>query len=230
MLCLVSLDKNLRPIRRTINYMDNRVKKTKIFGHIFTLIYSILRYKVGSISAKDILQKLQWLQKNETDNYNKTYKFMDASDYFTSKLTNKFSMSSNNAFVSFMYNPDKNQWDKKILNSYNVDINKLCNIKKVYKSKGNISEEIAHELGLPNNISIFGGGDLTCISYSAYNKDSISTNIYWGTSGWVSTIQNKKKVDIKSSSTSLLSAIKGKYNFMGQLETTGKSLEHILYC
>lgn len=53
------------------------------------------------------------------------------------------------------------------------------------------------------------------------------THVYIGTSGWVSTVVRKRRVDLSHFIASIIGAGKGTYNYISEQETSGKCLEWV---
>ncbi len=72
-----------------------------------------------------------------------------------------------------------------------------------------------------------GGGDATLIGVGAGCTEVGQTHIYSGTSGWVSTVIGRQKVDIVSMIAGIVGAQAGKYNYFAEMETAGKCFEWV---
>lgn len=72
-----------------------------------------------------------------------------------------------------------------------------------------------------------GGGDASLIGVGAGAAQPGDTHIYFGTSGWVSTVVTERKVDINAMIASIVGASAGSYNYFAELETAGKCLEWV---
>jgi xylulokinase len=93
---------------------------------------------------------------------------------------------------------------------------------------GGLTKKAAEDLGLPEGIPVFGGGDMTFVNIGAGCIRPGDTHIYIGTSGWVSTYMDHQAVDINAMITGVLSAIKGHFNYYAELETAGKCFEWVM--
>ena len=72
-----------------------------------------------------------------------------------------------------------------------------------------------------------GGGDVSLFSLGSGSIHAGDTHIYMGTSGWVSSVVKKRTVDIRHCIASILGARPGYYNYVSELETSGKCLEWV---
>ena len=86
----------------------------------------------------------------------------------------------------------------------------------------------ASELSLSPGTKVFGGGgDATLIGIGAGCTKVGQTHIYSGTSGWVSTITDRQKVDIVSMIAAVVGAKEGIFNYFAEMETAGKCFEWV---
>ena len=91
-----------------------------------------------------------------------------------------------------------------------------------------MTKKAADELGLSENTKVFGGGgDATLIGIGAGCIKPGETHIYSGTSGWVSTVTDKQKVDIVSMIAAVVGAKEGIFNYFAEMETAGKCFEWV---
>jgi xylulokinase len=72
-----------------------------------------------------------------------------------------------------------------------------------------------------------GGGDATLIGVGAGCGSVGDTHIYSGTSGWVSTIVDRKIVDINYMIASIVGVQRSRFNYFAEMETAGKCLEWV---
>jgi xylulokinase len=109
-----------------------------------------------------------------------------------------------------------------------VNFDHLPDIIKATDVAGKLTEKAASELGLRAGTPVFGGGgDATLIGVGAGCTKVGQTHIYCGTSGWVSTVVDRRLVDISAMIASIVGAEAGKYNYFAEMETAGKCLEWV---
>jgi xylulokinase len=89
---------------------------------------------------------------------------------------------------------------------------------------GSTAAELGHTPGIP----IFGGGgDASMISVGAGATKTGDAYVYTGTSGWVSLIVEKPKVDMFRRIAAITGAQDDRYIFFAEQETAGKCLEWV---
>ena len=90
---------------------------------------------------------------------------------------------------------------------------------------GMLSVQAAEELGLCAGIPVVAGGnDTSIVPVGAGTVNPGDVNIYTGTCGWVSTVTQKRKVDISCYMATINGVQRDSRNLYGQMETAGKAL------
>ena len=75
--------------------------------------------------------------------------------------------------------------------------------------------------------SLPGGGDLSLVGLGSGAVGLHETHLYMGTSGWVSTVTDRRVVDTDCFIASILGARPGFSNYISEQETSGKCLEWV---
>lgn len=238
---VVLVDKDGKPVRRAMSYMDQRateeVKKGISYGlqiagaNIFKLIPSLMITGAVTSSAKDPVWKYKWVEAHEPEVFKKIYKWLDVKDYLICRCTKEFTMTDDTAFGTLIYDnrPKKGgKFSKKMCKMFNINMDHLPRIIRSTEVAGLLCEEAANELGLVKGIKVFGGGgDSSLIGIGAGATQVGDTHIYVGTSGWVITVTDKRMVDTSAMIAAITGADAGKYNYFAEMETAGKCYEWV---
>lgn len=237
---LVLVDKNGEPVRPAMSYMDQRahyeLKKAISHGlqisgiNIYMLIRSLIVTGAISSSVKDPIYKYKWVERNEPDVFRKVYKWLDVKEFLICKCTGNFITTHDGAFATLLYDvrKGKEQFNKEICRMFGVNMEHLPHIMSSTSIVGNIRREMVDQLGLCEGTPVFGGGmDSAITGVGAGAVELGSTYIYCGTSGWVSTVVNRRLVDIRNLMAGLVGVQENCFNFWGELETAGKCLEWV---
>lgn len=114
---LVLVDREGKPVRRAMNYMDQRaveeIKKGLAHGlciagvNVFKLIKSLKITGAVAASVKDPVWKYKWVEKNEPEVFQKVYKWLDVKEYLICQCTGKFVMTPDSAFAALLYDVRK---------------------------------------------------------------------------------------------------------------------------
>lgn len=237
---LVLVDEEGRPVRRSMSYMDNRVKEElkaglghgfKIAGlNGYKLINSIRISGAVAASVKDPVWKYKWVERHEPEVYKKVYKWLDVKEYLILKTTGEFIMTEDSAFATLLYDTRRGRrgFSKEICAMFGVNRQHLPKVVQCTALVGRITPQAAAELGLCAGIPVFGGGgDASLIGVGAGAVKAGSTHIYLGTSGWVSTVVRRQTLDIKNMIASIVGAHPAYFHYFAELETAGKCLEWV---
>lgn len=237
---LVLVDEAGCALRRPMSYMDQRGAKEfaacqthglTISGvNALMLLRSLRRTRAASTSVKDPLWKYKWVQQNEPEVYAKVHKWLDVKEYLIGRCTGQFVMTRDSAYSTFLYDsrPDKGCWSRELCRMYGVEFDHLPRIIECTDVAGTLTARAAEDLGLAEGCPVYGGGgDATLIGVGAGCTEVGQTHIYSGTSGWVSTVIGRQKVDIVSMIAGIVGAQAGKYNYFAEMETAGKCFEWV---
>lgn len=235
---VVLVDDNCQPLRPAMSYMDQRAhaefKEGMAFGikvsnlNIRTAFVSLKETGVVAASVKDPVWKYKWVEKNEPKVFKKVHKWLDVKDFLVSKLTNNFVMSEDSAFATLLYNSRKKKWSRAVCKLLKVNMNHLPNVIASTDSAGCLTATMSKKLGLSEKTIVFaGGGDASLIGVGAGAIDLHDTHIYSGTSGWLSTVVNKRLLDANAMIASIVGAQPNLYNYFAELETAGKCVEWV---
>ncbi len=237
---LVLVDKNGRHLRPSMSYMDQRAVEQKRRGiehgiqvsgiNVFKLVPWLRSAGGLAASVKDPLWKYHWVRDNEPDIFARVHKWLDVKEYLIARATGKFVMTRDSAFATFLFDsrPGRFRWDKKLCKMLDVDYAHLPEVIRASDSAGEMLPEAAKELGLAPGTKVFGGGgDASLIGVGAGAVETGDTHIYIGTSGWVSTVTDRRVIDLNHMIASVVGAQDGLYNYFAEQETSGKCLEWV---
>lgn len=240
MQCLVLIDKNGRPVRNAMSYMDSRAQKQRDEGiangpsvmglNIRKTAASLVANKAVAASVKDPVWKYHWVRENEPNVFRRIHKWLDTKDYLVGCFTGEFKMTKGSAFSTLLYDTreGKEGWSKTLCNMLNVNPNHLPQIIDSSSIAGRITKEAALSTGLAQGTAVFGGGgDAELIGVGIGAVEPGETHIYMGTSGWVSTVTEKQIVDISSMIAAIVGVQNGRYHYFAEMETAGKCLEWV---
>lgn len=240
MQALVLVDETGQPVRRAMSYMDSRAEEEIKSGIMTGLRISGLNaYKLfrsarisGAVSAsvKDPVWKYKWVQNHEPEIFARIHKWLDVKDFLVSKACGTFIMSQDSAFATLLCDTRNGtlRFSQELCRMTGVNIRHLPEICNSTDQVGTISGKAAAELGLKAGTPVFsGGGDASLIGVGAGAVAEEDTHIYMGTSGWVSTVVKKQKMDIRNMIASIVGADPDHYNYFAELETAGKCLEWV---
>lgn len=237
---LVLVNEAGTPVRHPMSYMDQRATKEireglgsgfKVAGmNARRLLRSLMVTGAVSGSVKDPMWKYLWVRDHEPENFARVRWWLDVKEYLVGRMTGRFIQTRDSAFATMLYDTrtGRDCWSGDLCRMFGVDETHLPPVTDVTDIAGTLGEEAAEQLGLAAGTPVFGGGgDATLIGIGAGCTKTGQTHIYCGTSGWVSTIVDKRYVDTSSMIAAIVGAERGKFNYFAEMETAGKSLEWV---
>ena len=237
---LVLVDDKGNAVRRAMSYMDQRATQELKEGggapphianmNIFRALLSLYITGAAPGSVKDPVWKYKWVEKNEKEIFKKVRWYLDVKEYLIMRLTGNAVMGEDSAFATLLLDTrgGKRRWSRTMCKMLGVNIDHLPKIIKSSDVAGLLGEKAARSLGLNAGIPVFaGGGDASLIAIGAGCTNCGDTHIYNGTSGWVSTVVDKRTVDVNAMIAAIVGAVSGKYNYFAEMETAGKCLEWV---
>lgn len=159
---VVVLDKDNKPLRNTIIWLDERrAKGVKKMPWYYRLLFKVSG--MGPTVDLNLKRSMsRWIQENEPEIWEKTDKFMFVSTYITLLLTGKYADSPSSQAGHMPIDFKKANWyknDKKMkARIFNVEIKKLCTLVPVGDVIGTITDAAAEVTGLPKGLKMFSGG------------------------------------------------------------------------
>ncbi|AEB06908.1 Carbohydrate kinase, FGGY [Coriobacterium glomerans PW2] len=240
MQALVLVDRQGNPVRPMMSYMDQRATREiehglgrgpKIAGmNAIKLARSLAITGAVPASVKDPVWKYLWVKAHEPHVFGQVFKWLDIKEYLILRCTGRFVMTRDSAFGTLLLDTRSHKagFSPTMCTMFGVDIHHLPRIIDGTDNVGPLIDRAARALGLAEGTPVFGGGgDASLIGVGAGAAAVGSTHIYSGTSGWVSTVVEKRRVDLSSMIASVVGASPTTYNYFAELETAGKCLEWV---
>ncbi len=212
---VVNLDKEGRPLRPAIVWLDQRKAKVDKWpkGFIKKGLQLINMYESLAHAIKD--GESNWIRQNQPEIWNKTHKYVFLSAFFNHKLTGKFidSIGSTVGYMPFDYK--KQQWSKPgAINSklFPVEKEKLVDLVKPSELFGYITKDASKQTGLPEGLPVIAtAADKACeVLGSGCSTPEIACLSY-GTTATIETVNNKY-IEVIKFFPSYPSAIPNHYN------------------
>jgi xylulokinase len=243
---LVLVDRNGTAVRPAISYLDSRATRRRdeitaggprIEGIGLGLLLPWLSVAGGvAASAKDPLWKYLRVADEEPGVFARVHQWLDAKDFLTARCTGRFTMSTDSAFATFLADTRPRHltssgtfgWSSWLVRRLGVDPSHLPEIVLPTDRIGGLTESSARVLGLKPGLAVFAGaGDASLIGVGAGATAVGSTHVYVGTSGWVSTVADRRIVDTTTMMATVPGAAPGRFAYFGEQETSGKCLEWV---
>jgi xylulokinase len=207
---VLAIDRQGNPLMRALSWLDTRAadimreklwKPPRILGYNPFHLLRFIRITGGSPgrTGKDPIGKCLWIKKYRPDVYAKTWKFIEAKDYITYKLTGNLIKSIDQAVVWWLLDTRKNRnvWHPKLCELAGITADHLPALKPSASIAGYLNEQAAKETGLVAGIPLItGAGDISSAAVGGGAVEEGDLCIRLGTSGGVTGHFRKRKIDI----------------------------------
>ncbi|MCR5185410.1 MAG: FGGY-family carbohydrate kinase [Bacilli bacterium] len=216
----VQLDKDLKPLRKCILWLDQRLADAKEklpLLHRFAFALVGMRNTITLNRRRTIAH---WLKENEIETWKKTYKYVNISGYLTYKITGNLVDSSASVTGHYPINFKKGEWyPEGALKGriFGIPSSMLCELKKPGEVLGTFTDELAKEVGLPLGIKLIAtGSDKACETVGLGALDRTIAAISYGTASTIE-VSNQKYHEPEPFLPAYPAAIKGFYNMEVQV-------------
>ncbi|MGM9522419.1 MAG: xylulokinase [Oscillospiraceae bacterium] len=224
MMGCLCVDKEGRPLRRSIIWADSRSQKQsdEIAQHISQQdFYHIVGHRNTPSYG---VQKLMWVRDNEPEIYANTYKVLNAKDYITFKLTGAFCTDYSDANSMACFDINTFKWSDRLISYAGIDGDKLPDAMPSTHVAGGVTEEASRLTGLAAGTPIVvGGGDGSMANVGAGSIAPGKTYSCMGTSAWITTTSEKPIFDESMRTVTWCHVVPGLYAPNGTMQAAGAS-------
>ena len=180
-------------------------------------------YKTGlRLDSYFSAPKMLWVKRNKPDLYENAYKIIGVQDYVVYQLSKKFVTDHSQAARTLLMNIETFEWDEELLNLFEIDRDKLCDLVQPGSVVGTLDKDLAEKTGLKTNIKIIiAGGDQQCaaIGLNVLRPGVVEANT--GTGSFILGYSEKPKFDDKVRVLCTASAVPGKWVLEAGILTSG---------
>lgn len=168
---IVPIDKNGKPLRNAIVWIDTRsTKEAEDIRNNFDIDYLYTKTGYSDVDPSLPATRILWIKKNQKDIFDKTYKFLLLEDFIVFKLTGKFAGEASVYSSSYYYDIIKFDYIDEMLDFIGITREKLPEVLRPGSVVANINREIAKNLGLSDNVKVvIGAMDQVCGAVGAGN-------------------------------------------------------------
>jgi xylulokinase len=219
---IVPVDENFLPLSNMIIWLDGRTSREG--EEIVEKLGEQEIYDITGLVANPAwsLSKILWMRKHHEDIYHKAYKFLQAEDYLLSRLTRKAVSELSIASRTCMLEVAQRKWSGKILETFDIDKNKLPELLEPGSLIGTITEDVAKEFGLPGGVRVYAGaGDqqAAALGVGALEEGMVSIGI--GTASALSMTLDQPVRTKKHKIILNCAALPGKWEYEPPIWNTG---------
>ena len=183
---LVVLDANDNVIRPAILWNDGRTSKQTDYLNDVIGKDKLSQYTANIAFAGFTAPKILWMKEKEPDLFAKIDKIMLPKDYIAYKLSGVHCTDVSDASGMLLFDVKNKCWSKEMMEICSVREEQLAKIFESYDVVGTIKEDVAKELGFPNDVKIIAGaGDNAAAAVGTGTVGNGRCNISLGTSGTI---------------------------------------------
>ncbi|MBQ7293072.1 MAG: xylulokinase [Clostridia bacterium] len=225
---LVMLDEEMKPIRRSIIWCDQRTVK-----ECEEITEKVGKERLFEITCSPALtgftaSKLMWVKNNEPEVYAKCKHMLLPKDYVRYCLTGTLYMDYSDASGTQLLDIKNRCWSKEICDALDIDMSILPTLCDSCADCGNITVETAKKIGLTEVCPVAAGaGDNASAAVGCGVVEDGDAFATIGTSGVVFALTDKIKLDPKGRIHTFCSAVPGQWHVMGVTQAAGLSLKWI---
>lgn len=238
----VAVDRAGKALHPALIWMDSRGARysNKLAAGCFPIAgYSPLRLLrwirltggAPSLSGKDPIAHILWIRHELPELYDRTFKFLEPKDYLTTRLTGRFTASSDSIAAHWVTDNrrlDRVCYDARLLQRCELDQKKLPELVRAIDVLGPILPEHANAFGLSRDtVVVAGAPDVHSAAIGSGATLDFQAHQYLGTSSWIACHVPRKKTSIRDSIAALPSAVPGRYLTLNSQETAGACLSHL---
>ncbi|NOZ02829.1 MAG: xylulose kinase [Deltaproteobacteria bacterium] len=238
----VAADGEGRPLMDAMTWMDSRgapIVRRKVRGILNLEGYglsNLLRWipKTGggpTLSGKDDIAHVLYVQDQRPDVYEKTSCFVGSKDWLNWRLTGRCAASFDSItlfWVTDNRRVDDVRYDDGLIRRLGIDREKLPPLMRSTDVLGPVLPEVADSIGLKRGTPVVvGSADLQSACVGSGAVRDFEGHVYIGTSSWVLCHVPFKKTDMFHKIASLPSAVPGRYFCANEQDMAGGCLEFL---
>lgn len=232
----VAVDEQGQPLMPAILWMDSRgapyiQRLTHGFPHIegygLLKLLTWIRLTGGapSMSGKDPLGHILYIQNEHPDIYRRTYKFLEPKDWLNLRLTGRFVASYDSIalhWVTDNRHVSRVSYDERLLRLTGLKREQLPELLPAASVIGPLQPEAASALGLGEHVQVVTGSpDILAAAVGSGAVRDFEAHLCVGTSSWLSCHVPYKKVDLLHQMGTMPSALPGRYLLLNEQESAG---------
>ena len=223
---IVALDKNNKPIRPAIIWLDRRSSSQMDELKKDDLISKIRNITLNTPGTGFYLTSLLWLKEKCEQDFYSIKKAVLPKDYIRYKMCSEIATDITDASGTLLFNTVEECWSEELAARLDIPVSILPDVYKSYEVAGKISRKCADETGLKEGIPVVvGGGDnpMQAVGNGMIKPGIVCSNI--GTGSQLSTIVTKPIKDMRYSSNTFCHVPENTWTFLGATLNGGVALK-----
>ena len=207
---VIPVDKNGEPLSPAIMWQDKRNQEiVEEFRPMENLIHELTGARINTVFSGT---KMTWIRRMEPEIYRRTHKFCTIADFITHEITGEYRTDHTYGSRSLLMNVRSRSWDARLLDIFEVNEEKLCELVEPGTVIGCVTEEFSKKTGLKTGLPLVSaGGDQQCAAVGHGVIGAGSLEITTGTGAFMLGYSEKVPDSLKNNVICGAHAIPGKY-------------------
>ena len=207
---IIPVDRDGRALRSAIMWQDKRNQGiVEEFRSMEEKIHELTGARINTVFSGT---KMTWLRRNEPEIYKKAHKICTIADFICHEITGNYHTDHTYGSRSLLMNVRTRKWDGRLLDTFEIEGEKLCELKEPGTVTGYVTEEFAEKAGLrPGLPFIMAGGDQQCAAAGHGVISPGSLEITTGTGAFMLGYTERVPEQLKNNVICGAHAIPGKY-------------------
>lgn len=207
---VIPVDREGHALCPAIMWQDKRNKEiVDEFRSMEKMIHELTGARINTVFSGT---KMAWVRRNEPEIYQKTWKFCTIADFITHEITGEFRTDHTYGSRSLLMNVRTRNWDARLLDIFEIEEGKLCELTEPGTVIGKVSRQFAEKTGLREGIPLVSaGGDQQCAALGHGVTDVGSLEITTGTGAFMLGYSDVVPQNLKNNIICGAHAIPGKY-------------------
>lgn len=207
---VIPVDREGTALRPAVMWQDKRNQEiVEEFRPVEDMLHELTGARINTVFSGT---KMTWVRRSEPEVYRKTYKFCTIADFITHEITGEYRTDHTYGSRSLLMNVRSRQWDERLLETFEVEREKLCELAEPGTVIGNVTEEFAEKTGLRAGIPLVSaGGDQQCAAVGHGVTGPGSLEITTGTGAFMLGYSEEVPGTLKNNVICGAHAIPGRY-------------------
>lgn len=221
---IVPVDRNINPLCNALSWLDVRAEAQteqiiRDFGKEAMFLHT-----GKPVDPCYTLPKMLWLQQEQSEIYEKAWKFLMPMDFLIAKLTGKCVTDHSMASGTLFYDIKNLCWSEKVLQHYGIPVEKLPELRWSEEAVGTVLPDVAAELGLDESCVVaVGAQDQKCAAFGV-GLDEGTMTISLGTAAAIEKRWNEAKTEVNNGVGWCGYVVPGTWVTEGVINTAGTCL------
>ena len=154
---LIPVDHAGNPLYPAMIWLDRRAEEETRWLRSLPEAEALVNLNANPLDAAYITPKLLWLKKNHPQVFNSAHKFLEATGFIVSRLTDRFICDYTQAYGYHFFDIRNEQWDSQAAETIGVALEKMPLLCGSTGIVGTVTDKAAEQTGLKPGIPVIAG-------------------------------------------------------------------------